>query len=91
MEYRADLSGLSTGSYQLQIIYETIGGYIGTNKTNYYINITGYDLSSSNVLSYDNNPIINEEEGFIFFNIGCSLQTGKIIVRRSSYKTNFTQ
>lgn len=88
INYKTDMSMLSINSnYQMRITYETNNGY---NETiDYPIKIKNYTAATN--ITYSKS--IDEENGTITLNISglSKYLTGYLIVRRSSYKSNFTK
>ena len=86
INYNIDTSALSVNTnYQMQIIYETNNGYSETIncsvKTYNYTNTTNLTCSKN----------IDEDNGIITLNItGLTNLTGYLIIRRTSYHSNFT-
>lgn len=86
INYNIDTSMLSVNTnYQMQIIYETNNGYSKTIncsvKTYNYTNTTNLTCSKN----------IDEDNGIITLNItGLTNLTGYLIIRRTSYHSNFT-
>lgn len=87
LNYRIDLSSLSVSTnYQMRVIYETNNGY--TDYIDFPIAIINYTATTNVNYTID----IDEEIGQITLNISGlnNYSTGYLVIRRASYKTNFT-
>lgn len=86
INYRLNTSNLSIGTnYQMRFIYETNNGY--SEIIDYPIKIVAY----SNATDITYSKSIDEENGIITLTIDTSnYNTGYLVVRRASHRSNFT-